>query len=212
PQEAPQRQAAARQRFEQAAKQFEAAAAEFAAKAEKLPGDAKERHVDQEWAVRARCDLAEMHLRSGKATEAQTAVASFIKDEQGAKSKYFPISLYYHGFASFLLKDYLTAGKSLNRLAPFADPVFGTHARYLVARIHHLGDERKEATDHYEGVIADHAKQKQAAAEALKHPENFKNDPEEKARLETVSRDPPPDHVARATLYLGLMNYEDGRF
>ena len=63
-----------------------------------------------------------------------------------------------------------------------------------------------------EAVLADHAKVKQAAAEALRRPENYKNDPEEKARLENLSRDPPPEHVARATLYLGLMQYEDGKF
>ena len=41
--------------------------------------------------------------------------------------------VYYHGFAGFALKDRPAAAKSLDRLAPFADPVFGTHARYLRA-------------------------------------------------------------------------------
>src|SRR5262249_27663668 len=120
--------------------------------------------------------------------------------------------LYCHGVASFALHDYLAAGRSLNRLTPFADPVYGLHARYLLARIHHLSDERKEALDHYGGVLADYAKQKQDAVQALRRPETFKNDPEEKARLESLVRDPPPDRVARATFYLGVLHYENGQF
>jgi TolA-binding protein len=212
PQEAAQRQNAARQRFEQAAGQFAAAFAEFAARAKEPPADAKDLPVEQEWGARARCELAEMHLRSGKVKEAQAAAEPFATQAVWGKSRYAKLGLYFHGFASFLSKDYLTAGRSLNRLAPFDDPVFGTHARYLVARVHHLSDERKEAADDYEGVIADHARHKQAAVEALRQPANFKNDPEEKVRLENLSRDPPPDHVARATLYLGLLQYEDGKF
>src|SRR5438132_378569 len=212
PQEAAQRQAAARQRFEQAANQFEATVAAFAVNAKTSPAEAKQLSIDEEWVARARCDLAEMQLRAGKGREAQAATEPFAKDGRWSKSRYANLGLYYHGFASFLVKDYLTAGRSLNRLTPFIDPAFGTHARYLVARIHHLSDERKEAADDYEAVLADHAKVKQAAAEALRRPENYKNDPEEKARLENLSRDPPPEHVARATLYLGLMQYEDGKF
>jgi TolA-binding protein len=212
PPEAAQRQAVARQRFEEAARQFTAAVPALVARAKVPPADVKELPADQEWTARARCDLAEMQLRSLKSKEAQAAAEPFLKDPLLAKSRYHSLGLYYHGFANFLLKDYLTAGRSLNRLTPFSDPVFGTHARYLVARIHHLGDERKEAADHYEAVLADHAKQKQAAAQALQQPATFKNDPEEKARLEALTRDPPPDHVARATFYLGVMQYEDGRF
>src|SRR5438270_4233508 len=212
PQEAVQRQNAARQHFDQAARQFEAATAAFATKAKEPPAAAKELSIEQEWVGRARCDLAEMQLRAGKPGEAKAAVAAFAHDGRWSKSRYANLGLYYHGLASFVLKDYLSAGRSLNRLTPFTNPVFGSHARYLIARIHHQSDERKEAADDYEAVIADHTVQKLAAVEALRRPENFKNDPEEKARLENLSRDPPPDHVARATLYLGLLQYEDGKF
>src|SRR5262249_19264327 len=126
--------------------------------------------------------------------------------------RYRGLGLYYHGFASFLLKDYLAAGRSLNQLTPFTDPVYGTHARYLLARIHHLDDERAEAAGHYAGVVAEYAKQKQAAAEPLKRPDQLKNDPEEKARLEALVREVPPDHVARANFYLAVLQYEGGRF
>src|SRR6185437_11214615 len=104
------------------------------------------------------------------------------------------------------------AGRSLSLLTPFTDPVFGTHARYLLARVHHAAGERREALEHYEGVLADHTKRKQAATEELKQADRFKNDPQEKARLEQMMRGPLPDHVARATFFLGVMQYEDGKF
>ena len=97
-------------------------------------------------------------------------------------------------------------------LAPFQQPDFGPHARYLLARTHHLADEKAEAALHYEGAIADYAKSKALAVELLKVPQKFKNDPTEKARLEALVKDPVPDHVARATFYLGVLLYEGGKF
>ncbi len=197
PQEAPQRRNAANARFDEAAKHFAAATPAFA---------------DLEWSARARCDQAEMQLRILKTKEAQATAAPFLKDPALEKSRLRPLGLYYHGYASFLLKDYQTAGHSLNRPALFADPVFGTHARYLVARIHHQGDEGAEAAAQYEAVVADQAKRKQDAAEALKRPDQFKNDPEEKARLEALAHGKTPEFVARAGFYLGVLLYEGGRF
>jgi TolA-binding protein len=213
PQEMPQRRNAANGRFEEASRQFAAAVAAFTARVkDPVPADAKELPVDLEWAARARCDQTEMQLRTGKMKDAQTTAAPFIKDDVLKKSRYRNQGLYYHGTASFLLKDYQTAGRSLNVNAVLTDPVFGTHARYLVARIHHLSDEGAEATAGYEAVLTDHDKQKNAANEALKQPDKFKNDPEEKARLEALVRGPAPDHVQRATLYLGELLYEAGKF
>ena len=37
------------------------------------------------------------------------------------------------------------AARSLNPLTPFHEPGFGNHARYLMARIHHVIDEHAEA-------------------------------------------------------------------
>jgi TolA-binding protein len=213
PQEAPQRRAAANGRFEEASKQFAAAVAAFAARVkDPVPADAKELPVDLEWAARARCDQAEMQLRTQKLKDAQATAAPFVKDDVLKKSRYRTLGLYYHGTAAFLQKDYQTAGRSLNVNAVLADPVFGTHARYLVARIRHVSDEGAEAAAGYEAVLADHENQKKAAAEALKQPDKFKNDPEEKARLEALVRGPAPDHVNRATLYLGELLYEAGKF
>ena len=109
-------------------------------------------------------------------------------------------------------KDHVAAQKTLTLLAPFADPDFGTHARYLMARTHHSADERAEAATNYDGAIADYAKSKANAIELLKQPQKFNNDPEVRARLETLVKSPPPDHVARATFYLGVLHYEGGKF
>lgn len=211
PSQAAQHRDTARQRFEEAARHFATATAAFIAKAPKVPADAKELSLDWEWAARARCDQAEMHLRLLRTKEARDLTASFLKDEVLTRSRYRDLGRYYHGFAAFLLKDYPAAERTLAMLAPFADPVFGTHARYLLARTHHRADERAEATHHYEGVLSDHARNRKAAAEALKRPGTAK-DPAEKARAEALVKGPMPDHVARASFYLGVLLYEGGRF
>jgi TolA-binding protein len=211
PNEAPQRRANANQRFAEALPQFAAAEAAFRARAHEPPADAKELPVAWEWVARARCDVAEMQVRLLKFKEARDTAAAFLKGPL-AKSRYHGLGLYYHGFASFLMGDEMAAGRSLGLLAPFQDPVFGTHARYLLARVHHQTGERHEAAVHYEGVLADYAKQKEEANKALQQPDKFKNDPEEKARLEALAHGPVPDHVARAGFYLGVLLYEDGRF
>src|SRR5438034_1376296 len=81
----------------------------------------------------ARCAQAEMLLRAGKASAARDAMNALLKDPHLSRSSYRDLALYFHGLASFLVKDYVTAGRSLNRLTPFHDPAYGTHARYLLA-------------------------------------------------------------------------------
>jgi TolA-binding protein len=213
PQEANQRRGTAHQRFEEAGKQFAAAWTAFTERTKPPAADAdKGLPIELEWAARARCDLAEMQLRTRKTKEAQDTVGLFLEDPFWCRSRYRALGLYYHGLASFLLQDYLTAGRSLNMLTPFSDPVFGTHAHYLLARTHHLADERGEAALHYEAVLTDYDKQKKAAIEALKRPDQFKNDPGERARLEALVKDPPPDHVSQASFFWGVLLYEAGRF
>ncbi|MGH7226778.1 MAG: tetratricopeptide repeat protein, partial [Gemmataceae bacterium] len=210
PREANQHRNTAQQRFEEASKNFAAAMTAFAARIPKSDKPPKETPIELEWAARARCDRAEMLLRLHKAKEAREVAEPFVLSRGAnasplAKSRYRGLGLYYHGFACFLLKDNLAAGRSLSLLTPFTDPVHGTHARYLLARVHHAVGERQEALAHYEGVLADHDKQKQAAAEMLKQPDRFKNDPQEKARLEQLVRGQLPDHVRRAAFFLGVM-------
>src|SRR5439155_5514571 len=134
------------------------------------------------------------------------------KDATLGKSRYRGQARYHYGFASFLLKDYAAAEQALTMLTPFADPGFGTNGRYLLARTHHLQDERAEAALAYQGVMDDHGKQVKDAAALLKQPDKLKNDPAEKARLEELLKGPPPDHLLRSVFYLGVLQYEAGKF
>ena len=98
-----------------------------------------------------------------KAKEAQAVVAGFVKDPILSKSKFRNQGRYYYAFASFLLKEYGLAQQALTTLTPFSDLHFGNHARYLLARTHHLAEERAEAALHYEGVLNDYAVNKKTA-------------------------------------------------
>ncbi|MFO0931003.1 MAG: tetratricopeptide repeat protein, partial [Gemmataceae bacterium] len=215
PNEAASHKAVARQRFEEAARAFAEAHTAFAARMPKEQADGKAPSVEQEWAIRARCDQAEMLLHGGKPKEAREAVAPVLTDKTWGQSRYLALGLYYHGFASFQLDDPFAAGKALSRKNVLADEVFGTHAHYLLARIHHLNtkqNEREDARQHYQAVLTDHEAAKKAGQERLRQPEQLKNDPETRVRLERLLKGPPPDHVARATFFLAALQYEDGRF
>jgi len=157
------------------------------------------------------CNEAGKQLRAGKAKEAREALELLLKDRRFEKSPNRDQALYYHGFACLHLKENMAAGRSLTRLAPFEQPGFGMHAHYLLARVHHLEDERAEAVTQYEAVLADHEARKAQAVEALKQPEAFKDKPAEKAKLEELVA-APPDYVGRAGFYLGVLHYEAGRF
>ncbi len=201
PNEMPQRQQAAHGRFNEAVKFFTQAREGFEKKA---PADA-------EWVARTRCDQAEIELRLNKIKEARATAEVFARDPALAKSQYRPLGLYYHGVACFLLNDIPAAGKSLGQLAPFDQP-FGPHARYLMGRIHAAQDERAEAAAAFDAVLAGYDKQKKDAIEALKQPDRFKSDPWEKARLEALVRNPPPDYIAGSAFYGACLNYEAGKF
>src|SRR5205823_5506277 len=111
---------------------FAIAQAVYASKLKEVPPEVKELPIDLEWSARARCDQAEMYLRLAKTKEARDTAAPFLKDAVLTKSRYRDLGRYYFGFACFLEKDYAAAEQTLTLLAPFADPVFGTHARYLL--------------------------------------------------------------------------------
>ncbi|RLT04003.1 MAG: hypothetical protein DWI21_15000 [Planctomycetota bacterium] len=208
PNEAVQHRNTAKDQFTQANQRFEEAITSFLAKAKTTPPPAaNELAVDLEWANRARCDQAEMLLRIEKNKEASDLLTPLLADATLAKSKYRPQMLYLHGHASFLLKDFITAGRSLSQLVPFADPVFGVHTRYLLARVHHIADEREEATALYDAVAKGYDKQKIDSQKALQNQAAFANQPEEKARLEALIKSP-PDYVSRAHFYWGVLLYE----
>lgn len=199
PNEMPNRQNTAKGKFAEAEKLFAKAREAF------------DKVGDAEWAARARCDTAEMELRAGKAKEARATVEPFVKDAALAKSAVRPLALYYHGTASFMLDDIPAAAKSLGPLAPFDQP-FGPHARYLMGRIHGSQSEKAEAAAAFDAVIAEYAKQKATAVEALKQPDKLKSDPFEKARLEALVKDSAPDYVAGSAFYAACLNYEAGKF
>lgn len=94
----------------------------------------------------------------------------------------------------------------------FGDAGFGTHARYLLGRIHHLEDERAEAVVQYEGVLNDHEAHRKNATEALKRGDLRRLDPKQWNRLQGLVRGPAPEHVACASFYLGVLQAEGGRF
>ncbi len=165
-----------------------------------------------EWSARARADQSEIEIRMGKVREARATSEPFTKDPALAKNRHRPLGLYYHGLACFLEKDYTAAGRILNQLAPFNDPAFGLHARYLVGRVLHLSNEAAEASVNYDAVLADFEKAKLAAVEAIKQPDRFKTNPFELARLRTLAQGPAPEYVAGAAFHGGCLNYEAGKF
>lgn len=187
-------------RFAEAARWFTTARDSFAGK------------KDDERAARCLCDAAEMLLRQNMIKEARAACEPFVKNDALAKNRHRPLGLYYHGLACFLDRDHHAAGRSLNQLAPFTDPAFGAHARYLVGRVLHLSGETAEASAHYDGALTEYEKQKKDAAQALTQPDRFENNPFEKARLEALAKGPPPEYVAAAAFHGACLHYEAGRF
>ncbi len=190
-----ERRGDARKHFEEAAKQFASSADAFTARAKKAEGAALS--PDGEGAVKARCNQAEMLLHLDKAKEARDLTAPLLKEAALEKTRYRGLARYYHGWANFDLKDYQAAGRSLSALAPFGDSSYGTHARYLLGRVHHLSDERAEAAAAYEGVLADYEKQA-GVRDGL--------------RKRAAEPRPMLEYVGRSIYYLGLLAYEAGRF
>jgi tetratricopeptide (TPR) repeat protein len=197
-------------KFNEAAQRFAAASAAFLAKLPKEPSDKPTPELD--WAARSKCDQAEMELRLGKAKEAKATAEPFSRDAPLARSRHAKQGLYLHGFAAFQTQDYLVAGRSLAQLAPFDDPHFGLHARYLLGRVFQVTDQKGEAAQAFDAVVAGYEQRKKDAAEALKRPEQFAKNPAERQRLERLVRDPPPDYVPASIFFNACLGYEAGKF
>jgi cellulose synthase operon protein C len=129
------------------------------------------------WTALATCDLAEMQIRLGDYQAAIQETKGAFDNPSWQLSKHRTLAIYYHGFASFMRGDRAAAEKSLSMLAPFRDVRFGTHARYLLARLFHLDDERAEAALHYEGVLNDFNREKKEAKAALQNLTEMARDP-----------------------------------
>lgn len=212
PNEAPQHQKTASANFDLAAKAFEIAAKAFLPRLQIPMATAADLKTDFDWIARAQLDLVEMQYRLGKTKEGLAIVEALLAQPPLASSKYLNLAKYYLGYGRHQIGEHLLAAKVLAQLAPFDDPVFGPHARYLLGRTHHLLEQRAEAQLHYDAIVAafgvEFANAKQVAANA----ELLKNNPAERARLTVVASTPPPDYVARAWFYSAVLAYEQERF
>jgi TolA-binding protein len=112
------------------------------------------------------------------------------------------------GCAAFATDSDVVAGRALSRLAPFDGSPYAPHARYLLGRLHHRAGEYSEAVAHYDAVPASYEQQLAAAKKALGNAAALKDKPAEKAFLEAYVKGPPPDFVAEAIFYSGVLFYE----
>jgi len=205
---------AAKRFFQQAKTSFGTAASAFAARA----GNSMQSPADQplpddlEWAFHAKCDQAELMLRLNSPPEALAALTAILDHPRLAVSRYRKLAHYHRGHAAYLLNDPATAFQDLAQLAPFNDPVIGLHARFLLARLHDQAEERPEAALHYEAVVTGFENDKKLAPERLRDPNQLKDNPEERVRLEMLLRNPRPEYVARAEMNLGYLAFADGRY
>ncbi len=195
--------------FERALAQFVAAVPLLSATPPSTRPSAGELSLEAEWAAKSRCDQAEMLMRLGRGNQVVPLLEPWRKDPAFAKSRYKNQANYLLGYAYFSLKDYLAAGKCLGVLAPFNDPAIGVHARYLLARTHHMADERPEAIANYEGVLGGYDAERKAAEQALRNPQALR--PDEKSRLEALLNSPAPDYVMRGCFHLASLFNEMGK-
>ena len=77
------------------------------------------------------------------------------------------------------------------------------------ARTHHLSGELPEAGLQYKAVLSGYEEQKKAAQEALKNPAALRA--EQKAAMETLVNQPPPEYVGRAVFYSAVLAFDEGR-
>ncbi|MDD4888601.1 MAG: tetratricopeptide repeat protein [Phycisphaerae bacterium] len=214
PAEAAQLRTLANQKFDEAAKHFAAAAEAFAGRIKPTTQPAtplatgQELPPDVDWSTRARCDQAELLLRLGRFKDV-SPLSNLLADAAVASSKYRPTIQYLVGYSQFAAKDYLAAGKTLSQLAPF-NQEFGPHARYFLARTHHLAGESPEATNQYNAVLADFDAAKKAAQQQLANPAGLT--PAKIAFLQSLANGPAPDYLVRATFYSAVLLSEQGKF
>src|SRR5205814_2324026 len=165
--------ATAKQKFALAAERFAAAAAGFSGLPKTAATPGRELPVEIDWTARAKCDEADVLIRSDKFKEAMAIVEPMVKDATLAKSRYAKLASFYMGWASFELKDFAGAGRALSALAPFEDSAIGLHARFLLGRTHQIAEEAPEASAHFEEVVNRFEKVKQIATLALKNHEAY---------------------------------------
>lgn len=129
------------------------------------------------------CDAAAAHLAAGRAKEA-VALLEPLARAAAANAPGGDRLFYTLGCAAFAAGNDLLAGRSLARLAPFEQPLYAAHARYLLGRVHHRAGELTEAAAQYEAVGP-----------------AFEKMPAER-------KSPVPDFVADAVFHAGVLLYE----
>ncbi len=212
PNEAPQLRTVANTNFDLAAKAFDIAAKAFLPRLQIPMATEADLKTDFDWIARSQLDLVEMQLRLGKTKEALVIVDALLAQPPLAKSRYQNLAKYYSGYGRHQIGDHLPAAKVLAQLAPFDDPVFGTHARYLLGRTHHLLDQRPEAQLHYDAILAAYAAELAQAKLVVANAELLKTNPAERARLTVVATTPAPEFVARSWFYSAVLAYEQDKF
>jgi TolA-binding protein len=135
-------------------------------------------------------------------SEAAALLAPLLKEPPD------PDVAYLHGYAAFCAGDHGAAFRSLAALAPFDQPGIGVHARYLIARIHHLAGERPEAAANYQAVVEQFDRQRKAAFSKLADP---KLSEDERSVLSATVKGPAPDPVVKALFYWGVILSEFGQ-
>ena len=132
--------------------------------------------------LKAAADQAGAHLSAGKSKDAVGVLEPLARQAAAAapgpeRARFF----YYLGCAAFAEGNDLLAGRSLARLAPFDQPLYAAHARYLLGRLHHRAGEATEALANYDAVGPAFEKEK---------------------------KNPAPDFVGDAVFHAGVLLYE----
>ena len=200
----------ARQYREEAARSFASAVDAFTARSSKTPPPADPAvHPDLLWAARARSDQADVLLRLRQYKQAIVLSKATLNDKAAA-GKFGDRASYNMGYAHFAMKNYLAAGRALGKLAPFKQD-FGPHARYLLARTHHLSGAMPEAAGAYKAVLDDYTARKAAATEAARH--GYRSIPtDQRAAAAALVAGPPAPFIVRTMFYSALLQAESGRF
>ena len=214
PQQAQQFQNQARAYFEQAMARFSAAAGLIAERLKK-PGEHKPPGglSDNDWLARAQCDQCEMLLRLGRTKEAGELAAKIGSAGETRQSQFRYLAAYHQGYALLTQKEYVAAGRALSSLSPFTQE-FGPHARYLLARVHHLSGDQPEAAGHYQAAVATFADARKQAQAAMQMSQKVAGSlaPEQRAYLAALAAADPPEWVIRAAFYGAVLLAEGGRF
>jgi len=197
-------------RLDRAAGRFRQAGDSYAALARSAPdaGD-KDLPAPLESSIRARADEAETLLAAGKPKDAAAVAEGLAKERALARSRWRETAWYVVGCAAYAADDAVSAARGLVRLAPFEQPLFGTHARYLLARIHHLAGDSTEALEHYAAIPDAFVRHALAAKKSLTA-DGIRDNPLERWRIESVVNGPAPEYVGDA-LYSAAMIYAERR-